>query len=285
MDVLHACLCVLILMLFIHWVYVTNHVKAVYYDVTDRKKKVRDINIVFLTDLHSNSYGKYNSKLVQEIQNQNPDMILIGGDMLIKSPEPKIEIPVALIKELVKIAPVYYANGNHEKKVMEYWEESRERFLAYKGQLEQMGVHYLIDASEHIQINGRQIEIIGLDLDLEHYRKIWHKSTLNTEELSDKIPSRSSNEEYRILMAHNPQYFQLYSQMDVDLVVSGHIHGGMIILPFLGGMIAPNLRIFPKYDFGQFRLGNATMVLSKGLGMHSFQIRLFNIPEISVIKI
>lgn len=285
MEVLHVCLCVLILMLFIHWVYVTNHVKAVYYDVTARKKGDRDVNIVFLTDLHNNSYGKYNSRLIQNIQSQKPDIILIGGDMLIKSPEPKIEIPVALIKELVKIAPVYYANGNHEKKIMEYWEESRELFLAYKGQLEQMGVHYLIDASEHIQINGRQIEIIGLDLELEHYRKIWHKSTLNTEKLSRKIPNRSSSEEYRILMAHNPQYFQLYSKMDIDLVVSGHNHGGMIIIPFLGGVIAPNLRLFPKYDFGQFRSENGTMVLSKGLGVHSFQIRLFNIPEISVIKI
>lgn len=250
-----------------------------------QSQKGEKIKLVFLSDLHGRTYGTDNQRLLEVIKKQKPDLILIGGDMIVKEPEPDFSVALALIGELVKVAPVYYANGNHEKKVMDFWEESKEAFLLYKRHLEELGVVYLINESSVISCKGRQIEIVGLDLDFKDYQKCWHKPTLTVEELKRRLPKRKREADYRILLAHNPKYFPLYDNMEVDLVLSGHVHGGIMILPVLGGVIAPDLRIFPKYDFGKFEGKNATMLLSKGLGVHSINVRVFNIPEILAIEI
>lgn len=247
------------------------------------KTSKEDVKAVYLTDLHGQSYGNHNQKLLAAIQEQNPDMIFVGGDMMVKEPTPDFSVVLALIKELVKIAPVYYANGNHEKKIMDYWEESKDAFLLYKEEMESLGVRYLINDTVAVECKGKKFEITGLDLGLQHYRKFWHKPTLSVEELKRMIPDRKHGDVFRILLAHNPQYFELYAKFDIDLVLSGHVHGGIMILPWLGGVIAPNLRLFPKYDSGEFNESGTRMILSRGLGTHSIRFRIFNIPEVSVI--
>lgn len=244
----------------------------------------KEVKAVFLTDLHGQSYGSHNQKLLAAIQRQKPDMILIGGDMMVKEPNPDFSVVLTLIKELIKIAPVYYANGNHEKKIMDYWEESKEAFLLYKEELKRLGVRYLINETTLVKCKGKSIEIIGLDLGLQHYLKFWHKPTLSEEELKRSLPEQKDTDVIRILLAHNPKYFSLYAKFDIDLVLSGHNHGGIVILPWLGGVIAPDLRLFPKYDSGKFQENGTTMILSRGLGTHCIRLRVFNVPEVSVIR-
>lgn len=276
--------CVMLMVAIADSYYCNRNFQVITYNMA-RHKEANDIKVVFITDLHSNSYGENNQRLLDAIRVQKPDLILIGGDMFVKDPEPDMTVALSFIKKLIKLAPVYYANGNHEKKVMDYWEESKDAFEAYKYQLEKLGVTYLLNESSVITYKGRNIEIVGLDLELRDYRKIWHETKLTVEELKDMIPKRKSSTDYRILLAHNPKYFDLYAKLDVDLVLSGHVHGGIMILPVLGGVIAPDYRIFPKYDYGTFELGRTKMILSKGLGVHSIRLRVFNKPELTVFKI
>lgn len=241
------------------------------------------VNCVLLTDLHGNQFGNHNQRLIEAIKKTKPDMIFISGDMFVKSKTFDPTVALELIKELVKICPVYYGNGNHEKKVCDFWEESREDFFLYKKQVEEMGVHYLMNESIDVNLNDIPFRITGLDLGLEHFQKIYKKPTLNVEKITEYIGNPCEVERFQILIAHNPQYFDEYANWGADLVLAGHVHGAMIILPGLGGVIAPNWKVFPKYDFGEFHIGKSTMILSRGLGMHTLKIRIFNEPEISVI--
>lgn len=277
-------LCAMFLVAVVNSYYNNRHFEVTSYDVSHQSKG-KEIKAVFITDLHSNSYGENNQRLLNAIRTQKPDLILIGGDMFVKDPEPDMTTALSFVEQLVQFAPVYYANGNHEKKVMDYWEESKDAFETYKSQLEKLGVTYLVNDSSVITYKGRNIEIAGLDLELRDYRKIWHSTELTVKELKEKIPKRKSSTDYRILLAHNPKYFDLYAKLDVELVLSGHVHGGIMILPVLGGVIAPDLRLFPKYDYGIFELGRTKMILSKGLGVHSIRLRVFNKPELTVFKI
>lgn len=281
---LYVCIAVVLIGLIADWIYVHRTFQVVHYDLK-KPGKEEGVKIVFLTDLHNQVYGKNNEKLVRAIKAQKPDMILIGGDMFVKGISFDASVPLALMEQLVKVAKVFYANGNHEKKVMDEWEETKEAFWEYHENLTKAGVVYLMNDSRRITIKGRTFEIIGLDIGLENYRKIWHKPTLSVEELKKKIPECADDKDYRILLAHNPHFFELYAKTDVELVLSGHVHGGTIILPFLGGLIASNYRLFPKYDFGKFEKNGTTMILSKGLGEHSIKLRLFNIPEVSVVEL
>lgn len=271
--------------------YYNHHFTCVTYQLgfgKDSKKKTNEkVRIVFITDLHSHEYGKNNKKLIQAVKKQKPDMILIGGDMFVKNENPEMSVALAFVKEMVKIAPVYYSNGNHEKKVMEHWETSIEPFREYVRELMSAGVHYLINESEKITLKGRTFEIIGLDIPRVHYGKIWDYKELTLQNLKDdnKLPERTGKEDCRILLAHNPKFFATYAQADVDYVCSGHVHGGIVRIPKFGGMIAPDLTLFPKYDSGTFTSGKTTMVLSRGLGVHSIPIRMFNVPELSVIEL
>lgn len=287
MKILIICilaLCAMFLVIVVNSYYNNRHFEVISYDVSHQSKG-KEIKVVFITDLHSNSYGGNNQKLLDAIRAQEPDLILIGGDMFVKDPEPDMTVALSFVEQLVQFAPVYYANGNHEKKVMDYWEESKDAFETYKSQLEKFGVTYLVNDSSVITYKGRNIEIVGLDLELRDYRKIWHRTELTVEELEEKVPKRKASTDYRILLAHNPKYFDLYAKLDVDLVLSGHVHGGIMILPVLGGVIAPDYRIFPKYDYGTFESERTKMILSKGLGVHSIRLRVFNKPELTVFKI
>lgn len=242
------------------------------------------IKAVLLTDLHESEFGKENQTLVRTVENENPDIILIAGDMFVKREDFNPDGALSLLKQLVDICPVFYANGNHEKKVSCYWEGSKEKFCMYQQEVSKLGVHYLINESYDLDIKGTPIRVTGLDLPLNHFQKIWKKPTLSIGELKECIGDSVTGERYQILIAHNPQYFPLYSQWGADFVCSGHVHGGFMILPVVGGVIAPNYRLFPKYDFGKFTQGKTTMVLSRGLGVHTLKLRFFNVPEVSVIS-
>lgn len=239
-----------------------------------------DKNFVFLTDLHSSSFGKNNERLIAKIDGLTPDAILISGDMFTALADEKLDACKELIKNLSSKYPIYYANGNHERKVKEKPEEFGNMYEDFKDFLVRCRVNYL----ENSQIEyDENLTIYGLDLEFEYYKK-FVRIRPNKEGMVERLSSLDE-QKYNILLAHNPEYFEDYSLWGADLVCAGHYHGGLMRLPAIGGVISPRYRLFPQYDYGVYHKGDSTMVLSCGLGTHTLPIRIFNPGEVSVIRL
>lgn len=238
-------------------------------------RPVRSVRIVMLADLHGAVFGKGNRRLVDRIRSEHPDFICIAGDMTVKDGR-GTESCLDLCRELLSICPVYYAMGNHEIRM--------DCYAGYCSQLREIGVSVLDNECCHIIIQQTRIGIYGWNADEFYFHKFWQKRELTKEALRDSV-GVPDPDEFSILLAHNPEYFETYQEWGADLVLSGHVHGGIARLPFVGGVIAPSLRLFPTYDAGLYQKGTAAMILSCGLGTHHIRLRFFNPPEISVINI
>lgn len=226
--------------------------------------------LVLLADLHGNRLGKENETLLQRIDREKPDAVCVAGDMTVKNGKGAADM-VSLMGRLAGKYPVYYAPGNHEIRMPQYGD--------YKEALKKQGVFYL--ENEWAPLAGGYV-IGGLDLPEFWYHKFWRKRRLKPGQLS-KLMDMPGDPAFPILLAHNPEYFPQYAAWGARLVLSGHIHGGIARLPFLGGVISPSLRLFPVYDAGLFQEGKSRMVLTRGLGLHHIKLRFFNRPELSVI--
>lgn len=228
--------------------------------------------IVLLTDLHGCRHGKKNEKLLRMVDSVRPDFVCVAGDMTVKNGRYTEDI-LELMQNLSDKYSVYYAPGNHEIRMPEYEK--------YRYKLCQMGVQYL--ENRELPIGGN-IMIYGLDLPEYWYHKIWQKRELRYEDLTD-LMGNCRLDCFSILLAHNPEYFLPYVQWGADLILSGHIHGGIVRVPWFGGVISPTLQLFPTYDAGCFEEKGHHMILSRGLGLHHIKLRLFNRPEISLINL
>lgn len=231
------------------------------------------VRIVMLADLHGSVFGRNNDRLIRKIKSLHPDMICVAGDMTVKDGR-GASACIALCREMVRLCPVYYAMGNHEIRM--------EHFKDFCFELKKAGVFVLDNEHVRFAASGRKIGVYGWSAGEWYYHKCWQKRVLTVKELEHQLGVPEQGE-FHILLAHNPEYFQTYCKWGADLVLSGHVHGGIARLPWIGGVISPSLRLFPKYDAGKFREQNGTMILSRGLGTHHIRLRFFNIPEISVI--
>lgn len=258
--------------------------KVTKYQVTSEKLKnlQKKRRIVFLSDLHNYSYGEENEKLFEAIRESHPDVILIGGDMLVRKDGTSYEKTVRFLRRLPQIAPVYCANGNHEQRLKTYPEKYAQSYQAYKERLEESGIRMLENESETFYWDTVPVTVTGLEIPLEGYQKFWHPN-IKQKEIEDRIGKSAGN--YQILMAHHPAYVPLYKEWGADLVLSGHLHGGVMRLPLIGGVIGPDFRLFPHYSGDIYREDNATIVVSKGLGVHSVPIRIWNPAEMIVIDL
>lgn len=227
---------------------------------------------VLLTDLHAVTHGENNSKLLAMIQEAQPDFVCIAGDMTVKNAL-HTENALHLLGELAKRYPVYYAPGNHEIRMPVYEE--------YKKRLVDMGIHYLENQSVSL---GSKIIVYGLDLPEYWYHKFWEKRSF-TEKHIEELLGKCAADSFSILLAHNPEYGKQYAKWGADLTLSGHVHGGIMRLPLLGGVISPSLQLFPHYDAGLFEENGKKMIVSRGLGLHHIRLRFFNRPEISIINL
>lgn len=275
MPILIVCAGVFVLLLL--YGYVSNFFfRAEYYTVpVSGMKGEKTVRIVMLADLHGTVFGTENRRLLQKIRTLCPDMVCIAGDMTVKDGGGAAEC-IALCRKLSELCPVYYAMGNHEARM--------EGYEAFCSGLRKAGVFVLDNEYRTCFLAEMKICIYGWNADECYYYKCWQRQELPVEELQGQLgfPEKGA---YHVLLAHNPEYFQVYRAWGADLVLSGHVHGGIARLPFLGGVISPSLRLFPKYDAGEFRDGDAVMVLSRGLGTHHIRLRFFNVPEISVIDL
>lgn len=238
--------------------------------ISDKIEK--DTSFVLLSDLHGCSHGRKNEKLLQKIQEVNPAFLCITGDMVVKSGKHTEEM-VFLMKKLAEKYPVYYSPGNHEIRMPEY--------ESYRSNIRAAGVIYL---ENECRDAGAGICVTGLDLPEYWYHKVWQRRKMEAAVLSELL-GKCEREYFTILLAHNPEYFSQYAKWGADLTLSGHVHGGIARLPFVGGVIAPSLRLFPVYDAGEFENDGHRMIVSRGLGLHHIKLRFFNRPELSVIKL
>lgn len=253
--------------------------------VTIKDKKIPasfdGYKIVQLSDLHDKSFGKDNSRLIRIIKKQNPDIIVLTGDM-VNSSDTDFQSLYSFSEQLVNICPVYYIVGNHEQMLS---------FQLYKqmiNKLREIGINVLDNEKTTLSKSSEKIYLYGMWFNLRYYRNLSNLSVeaqdyYLTEDKIEQLLGRAKTSNYNILLTHNPVYFDTYSSWGADLTLSGHLHGGMIRIPFKGGLLSPEVKFFPEYDAGIFENNGNKMFVSRGLGNGTFGARFFNIPEIGVI--
>ena len=276
---------VIVFLCIVEWIREIVSFKVTHYDIQSDKfnKLTHEKKIVFLTDLHNNSYGTNNEKLLASVREQNPDLILVGGDMLVGKPEASTKIAEEFVKKLTEISPVYYANGNHEQRMKIYLEKFGTKYQEYKTSVEQAGVQFLENEHIDLMFDECPVQIHGLEIPREGYKK-FRKTKVSLNQIEERIGKVDSSK-YQILLAHNPIYADTYLEWGADLILSGHLHGGIVRLPGLGGMITPQFRLFPKYSGELTVKDGKNVVVSKGLGTHTIKIRFLNPAEIVVLHL
>lgn len=229
--------------------------------------------IAQVSDLHNAELGKDNNKLIEKLNECEPDIIVLTGD-LIDSNHTNLEVALSFAQQAVKIAPCYFVTGNHEAWVGSQYEELRTS-------LENAGVTVLQDEAIELNYGDECIQLIGLnDPDFSERDSFLSESILET-----KLSQVNISNGFTILLSHRPEYFNVYQNKNIDLVLSGHAHGGQFRLPFLGGVIAPNQGFFPKYDAGIYTENGTTMIVSRGIGNSIIPVRINNRPEIVIIEL
>lgn len=259
-----------------------HHLTVTKYKIQSAKlpKAFDQSKFVLLTDLHNNSFGENNEILISRIKKENPDYIMVSGDMLIGSKKSDYYTALNLLTSLSETYPIYYVNGNHEQRLAEMEDTKDTIYKEYQDILVANGIHMVNNETINITKEGESIAVTGLVIDYDYYHK-FNRPIMTSKVINDCVGTCNKNT-YTILLAHNPMYFDHYATWGADLVLSGHVHGGIMRLPFLGGVISPQYILFPKYDGGRYEVKNSTMLLSRGLGVHTLKIRIFNRPELIV---
>ena len=243
-----------------------------YIMTTNKFNSGKTIRAVLITDLHSHVYGKNQNKLILKTKKQNPDIILLAGD--IGDDEVPFDGAKSLIDGIKNIAPIFYVSGNHE-----YWSGDIKNI---KQIIRSYGVIVLEHEYKEIIINDIPIIIAGVD---DPY---WIKYEKNSsgKSMDKAFKELTLKNQFKILLAHRPERIELYKKYPFDLVVSGHTHGGQVRIPFLlNGLLAPNQGWFPKYAGGMYKHDGTTHIVSRGLSFNPLLPRVFNPPEIVVIDI
>lgn len=230
--------------------------------------------IAHVSDLHNAEMGKNNEKLLTMLRDADPDMIAITGD-LVDSRNTDIEVALQFVREAVKIAPCYYVTGNHEARISEYDE--------LKAGMEAAGVTVLEDVRTKISMEGETITLIGVnDPSYQTDYLFGDSETVMNSKLEEL---HAEHDGFTILLSHRPELFDAYVENEINLVLSGHAHGGQFRLPFIGGLVAPNQGLFPEYDAGIYTDGNTNMLVSRGIGNSILPFRINNRPEVILIEL
>ena len=231
--------------------------------------------IAQVSDLHNSEFGKNNTELLKLLSESRPDIIAITGD-LIDANHTDVGIALGFAQESVRIAPTYYATGNHEAASPQY--------DTLKAGLEEAGFIVLEDEAVSLERNGETITLLGLgDPDFTVKGDMFGEtSAMVSTKLRNLIDDESR---YTILLSHRPELFETYTDGGIDLVFSGHAHGGQFRLPFIGGLAAPNQGLFPQYDAGLYTDGGTSMVVSRGIGNSIIPFRFNNRPEIVLVEL
>ena len=261
----------------LYGMYCTKNLKQTKIDLHYKNlpESFEGFRIAQISDLHNNTLGKDNKKVLSILKKAKPDLIAITGDM-IDSRHTDIETATALARKMVKIAPCYYVCGNHEARMPD-------NYATLMKKLKSIGVTTMKNEKITLARNNKKITIIGAE---DPY--VIRKDT--GEENADIMDSalsklRTENDGFTLLLSHKPELLSTYAKHNIDLALTGHAHGGQIRLPFVGGLFAPNQGFLPKLCSGIHKEENTTMVISRGVGNSQFPIRFLNPPEIPIITL
>ena len=270
---------VLVLSAFFYWQNNALMRTEIEYTNSDISESFEGFKIVQISDLHNKNFGNAPNKLIREIQDSAPDIIVVTGD-LIDSRHTNIDIAIEFMVAAQKIAPVYFVSGNHESNSGKY-EELCER-------LRSVGTVILDNESAIITHNDSAIRLTGLIDPAFLYDRDGYTEEQALSVMQKTLQTMVKNDinVLDILLSHRPELIDLYADAGADLVFAGHAHGGQFRLPFIdGGLIAPNQGLFPKYTSGIYRNKDTTMIVSRGVGNSIIPIRIFNRPEIIVVTL
>ena len=248
-----------------------------YYEVSNKKitKDFNNYKIMQISDFHNTRNEKIINSIIDKIKEEKPNIIVLTGDII--DPEKShTEASIDFIKRIKDYAPIYYVTGNHES----YFEEGE--FEKEKEALIETGVIVLDNKVEVIEVNDTKINILGIDdPDMTEDESLKEKEIIKKE--IDSLEYDSSN--YTILLSHRPEKIKVYVEKKMDLVFSGHAHGGQIRLPLIGGLYAPHQGLFPKYTNGKYIKEETVMIVSRGIGGSSFPFRVNNKPNLVVVTL
>ena len=232
------------------------------------------VRIAQVSDLHNAEFGEGNWKLIKMLSQADPDIIVLTGD-LIDSRRTDLDVTLEFAWQAGKIARIYYVSGNHEARVPEYED--------LKIGLVKAGAVILENQKVQITREGESITLMGIDdPSFQENYLFGDAKGVAKQAISDL---QDASDGYTILLSHRPELFDTYVDSGVDLVLSGHAHGGQFRLPFVGGLVAPNQGFFPQYDAGRFDEKNTTMIVSRGVGNSIIPVRFNNRPEIVVAQL
>ncbi len=269
-----AILCLAILLLsFICWIIYENTNIQVY-EIKVKSEKLPDdfigYKIAHVSDLHNAEFGEENEKLLSIIKNSSPDIIVITGD-IVDSRRTDVPIARGFINNAAEIAPVYYVTGNHEERV------------GMENQIDNIplneNITVLHNRNVFLQNGESKVQIIGVD------DPNFAESVNSTDYMNSVLAEYDDNGYYKILLSHRPELFETYVENDMDIVFSGHAHGGQFRLPLLGGIYAPHQSLFPEYDSGLYKKDNTNMIVSRGIGNSLFPFRINNPPEVIIVTL
>lgn len=256
-------------------------------DVTDYKvespkipKSFNGFKIVHLSDLHNFSYGSDNKKILNKLEKIKPDIVVLTGDM-VNTNSKNFNTFYKLAKNLSEKYEVYYIMGNHEMKL------PTNKQVEIKAYLKSLKINLLDNTQTILQKGNDSINLYGLEQPIYTYKNNFKKDKTEnlTLEKMQELLLLPDTHKFNILLSHSPFDFEIFSKWGADLVLSGHVHGGLVRLPFIGGVLSPERALFPKYSGGEYILDNSKMILSRGLGNGTVNLRIFNNPEICIIEL
>ena len=245
--------------------------------------------IAQISDLHDAEFGNENERLVSLLSEAEPDIIVITGDFVDRR-RTDIELSLNVAEKAVEIAPTYFVTGNHEASL------SDAEYDRLKNGLIAAGVIVLENETVTIEKNGNKITLAGVNDPI--FSKNRDSSVIDEETTEDPyidnrimdatlsaLMSTVSDTEYTVLLSHRPEVFDVYVDHNIDLVIAGHLHGGQVRLPFVGGFYTPNQGFFPEIIDGLYTEDDTNMVVSRGLGNSAFPLRVNNRPEVVIIEL
>lgn len=274
------------ILMYLYIKYNVNTLEVTKYVVENKKvpKEFDGYNIVQISDLHSKLFGENNKKLIQKIKSLNPDIVVVTGD-LIDGENNNYNVALDFMKEISKLYRVYYIIGNHEQKSL--IKKYKDEYKDYFNKLHQIDFVNLDNNKVEIVKGDSNINLYGLTVPYSCYKYLFDNqetTSIDINFLEEKL-GKVDREQFNILLAHTPFYFDEYEKWGADLTLCGHVHGGIVRLPLVGGLLSPDRKFFPKYDLGEYIKNKSTMIVSKGLGGSKVLIRVNCKPEIVNIKL
>lgn len=273
------CICVIVLtiILILYSLWANTALQITEYNVTDPllPEAFDGYRIVQVSDLHCAEFGADNRKLVDAIAESCPDIIVITGDFL-DTRYGTEEICISFAGSAANIAPTYYISGNHDPYTDDY--------TAFTAKLENAGVTVLENETITLYSGNSSVSLMGIDDPI-----LLKKNTSGVDSssrISQALDTISdSTEGYTILLAHHPEFVNVYAEYGISLVFSGHAHGGQFRFPVVGGLYAPGQGVLPEYDAGVYTVDGTKMIVSRGLGNSGFPLRLNNRPELVITEL